>query len=193
MSLMQVAKWNYLRNGLVYNEELEINMLNEEEQEFKDALKMYFDSTNSLFNETACLDAVVDMVDAYCDFTFVYYGTKVKSMGTLANIDLSSKLSIMNTMLTEVLITHGVDMFQKMEAPIIEQCMSLVIEANEAKPIKKTKAKVSKGSDWKDPKQAIKELLVEKGFIADIGEAMKQLKDRIESHVKPKKIDIKDL
>jgi hypothetical protein len=41
MSIIEIGKWNYLRNGLEYNPELEQNMLDEEAKEFKDAFTAY--------------------------------------------------------------------------------------------------------------------------------------------------------
>jgi len=199
MSLLQIAKWNYKRNNLKLNVELEENMLNEEEQEFQDALKDYIISTEASdvlpeFKDESILWAVVDMVDSYCDYTFVYYGTMVKAMGTNHIFNIGNKQSIMNTLLTEILITHNVNMFEHGKPPILDTCMEAVIEANEAKPIKKTKGKVSKGKKWKDPKERIKEILVEAGFVGDPKKALEALKDRLQDLAKKKQvIPVEDL
>ena len=199
MSLLQIAKWNYKRNNLQLNVELEENMLNEEEQEFQDALKDYIISTEASdvlpeFKDESILWAVVDMVDSYCDYTFVYYGTMVKAMGTNHIFNIGNKQSIMNTLLTEILITHNVNMFEHGKPPILDTCMEAVIEANEAKPIKKTKGKVSKGKKWKDPKERIKEILVEAGFVGDPKKALEALKDRLQDLAKKKQvIPVEDL
>jgi len=199
MSLLQIAKWNYKRNNLELNVELEENMLNEEEKEFQEALKDYIVSTEATdtlpeFKDESILWAVVDMVDAYCDYIFVYYGTMVKAMGTNHTFNIGNKQSIMNTLLTEVLISHNVNMFEHGKPPILDTCMEAVIEANEAKPIKKTKGKVSKGKKFKDPKEKIKEILLEAGFVADPEKALEALKDRLQDLAKKKQvIPVEDL
>lgn len=197
MSIIEIGKWNYLRNGLEYNPELEQNMLDEEAKEFKDAFTAYLALTTSdaYYAEDTLLDEVVDMVDAYCDYMYVYTGTALKSIGMKA-IDASHTQSVMHSVLTEVLLTHGVRMYDgKGTLPLLEEAFQYVIQANNKKPLTKTKGKVSKGKDFKDPKALIKELLKAKGFVADAEEALENYKKSIEEAIstKPKQIDINEI
>jgi len=187
MSLKQIAKWNYDRNGLQLDVELERDMLEEEATEFRDGLKHYlFESDVNILPALKgdyVLDAVVEMVDAYCDYTFVYYGTQVKLLGSGKIVDVGSTQSIMHTLLTEILVTHNVTMFEYGEQPFIDMCMADVIEANMAKPIKKTKGKVTKGKKWIDPKDKIRQRLLDSGFIADETLALVGLKEQLHKRV----------
>lgn len=197
MSIIEIGKWNYLRNGLEYNPELEQNMLDEEAKEFKDAFTTYLALTTSdaYYAEDTLLDEVVDMVDAYCDYMYVYTGTSLKAIGMKA-IDASHTQSVMHSVLTEVLLTHGVRMYDgKGTLPLLEEAFQYVIEANNKKPLTKTKGKVTKGKDFIDPKVRIKELLQAKGFVADAEEALDNYKKAIEEAVgtKPKQIDINEI
>lgn len=197
MSIIEIGKWNYLRNGLEYNPELEQNMLDEEAKEFKDAFTTYLALTTSdaYYAEDTLLDEVVNMVDAYCDYMYVYTGTALKSIGMKA-IDASHTQSVMHSVLSEVLLTHGVRMYDgKGTLPLIEEAFQYVIEANNKKPLTKTKGKVTKGKDFKDPKVLIKELLKAKGFVADAEEALENYKKSIEEAIstKPKQIDINEI
>lgn len=197
MSTIDIGKWNYLRNGLEYNPELEQNMLDEEAKEFKDAFTTYLALTTSdaYYAEDTLLDEVVDMIDAYCDYMYVYTGTALKSIGMKA-IDASHTQSVMHSVLTEVLLTHGVRMYDgKGTLPLLEEAFQYVIQANSKKPLTKTKGKVAKGKDFKDPKVLIKELLRAKGFVADAEEALDNYKKAIEEAVgtKPKQISIDEI
>lgn len=197
MSIIEIGKWNYLRNGLEYNPELEQNMLDEEATEFKDAFTAYLAITtsDSYYTEDTLLDEIVDMVDAYCDYMYVYTGTSLKAIGS-KHIDASHTQSVMHSVLTEVLLTHGVRMYDgKGTLPLLEEAFQYVIEANNKKPLTKTKGKVTKGKDFIDPKALIKELLQAKGFVADAEEALDNYKKAIEEVVgtKPKQININEI
>mgnify|MGYP003591597048 CR=1 FL=1 len=134
-------------------------------------MKDYFEQMicENLFKTAAVEGAVVEMVDAYCDFMYVYTGTCLKSIGTDCTLDYSHKQSLMNSVLQEILVTHGVKLYDKRKAelPFIEQCYAYVMDANDKKPITKTKGKVVKGKDFVDPKQQIRDLLIERGFLAN--------------------------
>lgn len=159
MSLLRIAKWNYERNGLVYNNELEDRLFAEESNEFSTAFTQY------LANPLTKLDCIVDMIDGYCDSFFVYSGTIAKQL--CSNTTLTSKqyeLNIMNSIITEVVLKHNVKVYDEDKPYLMDLCMQYVIEANEKKPKSKTTGKVKKGSDWVDPKTLIMELLVDRGF-----------------------------
>lgn len=159
MSLLSIAKWNYERNKLEYRAELEDAMYAEEVKEYKDGLEVY------LSNPLTKLECIVDMVDGYCDATFVHYGTIAKQLGHTKLSDRNYELSIMNTIITEILVTHKVKMYVDEGYPTIDMCMQAVIDANQAKPKVKTKTKVKKGEDWVDPKEQILSLLLERGYL----------------------------
>lgn len=187
MSIVNIGKWNYMRNGLNLNTELEHNMLLEEEAEFAKGMKDYFEqiTCDNLFKAEFVVDAVVEMVDAYCDFMYVYTGTCLKTIGTDYTIDCSHKQSLMNSVLQEILVTHGVKLYDRMKAelPFIEQCYSFVMDANDKKPITKTKGKVVKGDTFIDPKLRIKELLLERGFLANPDEALERYRSELAEKV----------
>lgn len=176
MSLLEVAKWNNDRNGLVFNAELERNMLDEEAKEFQDGLKDYLG--DSLFK----LEAVVEMIDAYCDFNFVYTGTICKAIAEPGWVDEEKRMTYMNTFIIEALFKHGVTIFDGNGKSVIDEAMGFVIEANKAKPINKTSGKVTKGKDWKDPKELIKQVILDRGWDEDT-EAVKAKREA--SRAKP--------
>lgn len=163
MGLLEITKWNYKRNKLALDVELEKAMLLEEELEFKDALLEYLDDSQL---PQFSLDAVVDMVDAYCDYSFVYTGSVAKSLGTEAWFkDCEERMKFMNSYIIEALLEHKVQVMDITTGKsVIDEAMQYVIDANNAKPVKKTKGKVAKGSDWVDPKEKIKESLLTRGW-----------------------------
>ena len=198
--ITDIAKFNYLRNSLELSKELEESMLIEEEQEFIEAYKTYLEfvyiKTDILpqFKEDAILDCLVDMTDAYCDYMYVYYGTLLKYLGTGEVYDRTQKQTLMNTILIETLVRHGIKVYEQGKVPITDKAMSIVTEANDNKPIKKTKGKVSKGKAWRDPKEGIKELLLDRGFQGDPEAVLEGIRKKIEEATKePEVIDIKDI
>jgi len=175
MSLIEIAKWNYDRNDLECDFELEENMFDEEAYEFKIALKDYLRDDN-LFKQTA----VVDMIDAYCDCNFVHSGSIAKAINNFMYLnveDREKQMIYMNTFIIEALVRHGVKVYDKKGKSIIDYAMGYVIEANKNKPKDKTKNKVEKGKDWVDPKKRIEDLLDERGFNSDV-EEVKRLREQ---------------
>lgn len=192
MSIVNIGKWNYMRNGLKFDRDLETQMLEEEEAEFAKGMKDYFEqmTCDSPSKEELVTDAVVEMVDAYCDFMYVYTGTCLKSIGTGVTMDYSHKQSLLNSVLQEILVTHGVKLYDKRKAelPFIEQCYSFVMDANDKKPTTKTKGKVAKGSDFVDPKHQIRDLLIDRGFLANPDEALERYRNEIAERVDVAKV-----
>ena len=159
--MLKVIQWNYDRNGLELNPKLEYDMLLEEEKEFKEALEGYLDNSTLL----AKIDYVVDLIDAYCDYNFVFGGTVYKYMGTEESINvdvLENKIKYMRVIISDILV-HKHEVYDVMT--VLNEAMDLVVEANEAKPIKKSEGKVTKGESWVDPKIQIQELLEAKGWV----------------------------
>lgn len=146
--ILTIAKWNFDRKSNNFNRELEERMLQEEALEFKEALQDYWKATS----EKTKQKAIVDLIDAYCDFTFVLYGSEYKMLGADVSIDLSRYHNQSNYMLN-VLQSIGVKL------PTINKSINYVIEANNRKGTKKVRGKIQKGSDWYDPKDKIFDLL----------------------------------
>lgn len=143
---LDVARWNYKRNGLEGDIENEINMFDEEVEEWNLALKQYLEGT--LFVD----DVLTDLVDALCDTVFVNSGSKSKGFFRSNSNDI---IAYMVEVTNEVLLEQGIN-----PSYVIGLALELVVRANELKPTKKVKGKVSKGNEWVDPKVKIKELLL---------------------------------
>jgi len=148
---MRVAKWNFDRNNTSFDMELELNMLAEEAQEFKDGMIDYFNAIKGIDQE-AILDAKVELVDAYADSLFVFRGTQFKVLGTM--IDFSGVQETLDYMVHILKSINISDM-------VLDEAYNLVVEANEAKGTQKVNGKIQKGEDWFDPKHAIRKLLTD--------------------------------
>ena len=146
--ILNIAKWNFDRNNTNFFRDLEETMLQEEALEFKDGLQDYWCAPSEHLKQTA----IVDMVDAYCDFVFVLYGTEYKMLGADVAIDLSRYHNQANYM-SKCLESLGIDY------KTLNKSLELVIEANSRKGTKKVKGKIQKGSDWYDPKDKIHDLM----------------------------------
>lgn len=146
----RIYDWNMVRGMLDkgFNPALQTKMLTEESREFHDAYKE---------------QDMVGMIDAYCDFIFVLRGAQASLIATDFGEDYhayKTALDIVNgatnqgfmllELLTKLVPVGPVD---------INQCLSYVIDANEAKPATKKGGKVIKGNEWVDPKFKIKMLL----------------------------------
>lgn len=197
--IQQIAEFNYKRNGFKVDEALEEQMLLEEEAEFADAYKTYLllmmeaDVLPTMKGE-AILDTLVDMVDGYCDFNYVYYGTLLKYLGTGLIYDKTQKQTMLSTIITELLVNHGIEVHRKGERGCLEKAMQFVLEANDKKPLIKTTKKVKKGEAFVDPKELIRELLIDRGYNPDKEAVIDSIKKKIEEAMKPREIiDIKDL
>lgn len=157
-SYLGTMQWNEDRNLMNLNLKLENDMLEEEKKEFWDDFK--------IFRETlpgeAKLNALVGMVDAACDYTFVAIGTdsKVAQSFTTLNdkmiihalkADAEKQIGLMNGILVQ-LIGNNLN---------IDSCYDMVLNANNLKPNKQDKnGKNEKGTEWIDPKGLIKEYLL---------------------------------
>lgn len=170
-SYLGTMQWNEERNLMNLNLKLENDMLEEEKKEFWDDFK--------IFRETppgdAKLNALVGMVDAACDYTFVAIGTdsKVAQNFTTLNdkmiinalkADAEKQLGLMNGILSQLIGNY----FE------VDKCYDMVLAANNLKPNKQDKnGKNEKGSEWVDPKGPIKEYLltipgIEEYYIDDV-------------------------
>ena len=148
---MQVAEWNYKRNNTNFSSELELRMLAEEAQEFKDGLAMYFNA----ISDEGHLAALVELVDAWADYQFVLQGSIYKYLGSSEPFAWDS-VRVQEKYMYELLnVTLGI------EATTLNSCLQFVIIANNNKGTEKVNGKIQKGSDWVDPKGVIRGLLNE--------------------------------
>lgn len=151
--MLRVAHWNYKRDNRNFDKDLELRMLSEEAQEFKDGLEMYFEAIEC--NEDP-MDAIVEMVDAWCDYRFVRSGSLFKVLGSSISFDWKS-IEAQELYMYNILTKTSIDL----DPNILEKCFDKVIEANNAKGTTKVNGKVQKGDDWEDPKVVIFRLLQE--------------------------------
>lgn len=163
---LATRNWNIDRNYIKFDAELENKMLEEEKAEFF----LDFEKYTALGKNTPeCisdkLDAVVGIVDALCDFIFVFSGTETKVSLSNMSLDDKAKYSIiritaerdMNLMMSLTLNILG----QKFD---IDTCYDMVVEANNLKPSKtNADGKGVKGDKWVDPKHKIKQYLIDLG------------------------------
>lgn len=168
---IRVAKWNDgpvpvelgggTRNNNVCNPPFDLALNTEEIKEFYKAL------VNS---------DLVEMVDAYADTKFVYYGILYK-LGNLTtsykaiNIDSFKKI-VEDTIYNLKYIRMQLEsMYQilytfKIYTDILDKAFDIVCDANEQKgTVKNEYGKTIKGSKWVNPAESIKELLERNGLI----------------------------
>mgnify|MGYP003585073594 CR=1 FL=1 len=159
--LTSIAVWNLNRGNINYNKvdfDLEARMLSEERVEYYTAYDAYLDSNIEDMTEEF-FDIITEMVDAIADYQFVYGGTVAKisrahntmpdnrQIATLTSI-AQNDLNIMIQILVDLVAPYGV--------LNLDECLDMVIEANEAKGTEKIDGKIQKGPDWVDPKVTIK-------------------------------------
>ena len=168
---IRVAKWNDgpvpvelgggTRNNNVCNTPFDLALNTEEIKEFYKAL------VNG---------DLVEMVDAYADTKFVYYGILYK-LGNLTtsysaiNID-SFKEIVEDTIYNLKYIRMQLEsMYQilytfKIYTDILDKAFDIVCDANEQKgTVKNEYGKTIKGSKWVNPAESIKELLERNGLL----------------------------
>lgn len=157
-SYLGTMQWNKERGLTSLNLELENTMLEEEKKEFYDD----FDNFNNSTPSEEKIDALVGMVDALCDYTFVAIGTDSKVAKNTLSIqnkvivnalksDIEKQLGLMEGILRQLL---G-NVFD------VDTCYNFVLEANNKKPNKQDPdGKNIKGDTWEDPKGEIKKYLL---------------------------------
>lgn len=150
--------WNEERHLMGLNLKLENDMLEEEKKEFWDDFKIFRECSAG----DAKLNALVGMVDAHCDYTFVAIGTDAKAAQNNTSLndkiiinalkaDIEKQMGLMGGILTKIL--------GNVYNP--EICYNLVLEANKLKPKEKdANGKNVKGTQWVDPKGKIKDYLL---------------------------------
>ena len=163
MKLLDVAKWNYPRNELNAESQLDIHMFDEEVAEFQDAYRLYMKLQGEkdayipeLYEDTA-IDVCTEMLDAWGDAVFVAEGWLSKEManGTpnsinIANTHTGTTLDLMLKSINEILMAEFT-----YEYFDYNKVTGYILTANNAKPLTKTKSKVKKGKKWVDPKEQI--------------------------------------
>jgi hypothetical protein len=161
----RIIDWNRDRNSLIFDPNMEIQMLSEEAREFMLATNL------------------VDRLHEYCDFIFVAVGTFAKLVGdssfggvhpqsvlnarsfiNLLKEFIQDNYHMMDQMLLGELATihNGYDYNDVRR--IIDEALTIVVEANEAKPLTKTEGKVIKGPDYVSPRTQILGLLRDRGW-----------------------------
>lgn len=157
-SYLGTMEWNEIRGLVTLNLELENDMLEEEKKEFYDDFAIF----KSQKAGTKKLDALVGMVDALCDYTFVAIGTDSKVAKNTLSIqnkvivnalksDMEKQIGLMESILRQ-LIGNVFD---------FDVCYTYVLEANNKKPNKQDpNGKNVKGDVWEDPKGDIKKYLL---------------------------------
>lgn len=163
MKLTDVAKWNYKRNELQVEGQLDIDMFDEEFAEYQEAYKVYMRAQEDkqayipeLYEDTI-IALFTDMLDAWGDAVFVAEGWLSKELMSgspnsinIANAHTGVTLDLMLKTINELMMAEFTyEMFD------YNKVLDYILEANNAKPIKKTNGKVAKGKKWKDPKERI--------------------------------------
>lgn len=151
-------KWNEDRDLMNLNLKLENDMLEEEKKEFWDDFKIF---RESMAGDNK-LNALVGMVDAHCDYTFVAIGMDAKVAQNFTS--LNDKL-IINALKNDAEKQMGLmaGILTKIIGNVYDATIpyNLVLKANELKPKKKDKnGKNEKGTQWVDPKGPIKDYLL---------------------------------
>lgn len=169
---IRIIDWNRIRNGLECKPSLEYKMLSEEAREF-------FMAEN-----------IVDRLDAYADFEFVWQGTKAKFLACDAEVasqwlngwqenyialvdyhDLvvDEMFNILSEELVPLLPIKLVDSAGSYESAvgrILSHVLDIVVEANEAKGTEKNaEGKIQKGPDYVPPENTILDYLFDIGVI----------------------------
>ncbi len=161
---IDTQKWNLVRDNTRFVAVKEIKMLEEEKLEFSLAKNKWYllDGTESREYK---LDLVVEMVDAVCDYMFVYVGTEFKVGYNTLNIEEMKEFNAIKSVVENQLnsmqgILNNI-LGQKVD---LSYCYQLVLEANNAKPSTKNEDdKVQKGTEWVDPKYKIMDYLISLG------------------------------
>ena len=152
----RIIDWNHERNGLKFNIDLEVKLLQEESSEFMTA------------------NTLVERVQEFSDFLFVYTGTVAKySAVTFNKADsfqnlfqkmaevqtwAEERMSMMSRMVVKELELLRADEDQINN--ILFGALKAVVEANEAKGTEKDEnGKVVKGPDYVSPVTAIQTLI----------------------------------
>ena len=152
----RVRQWNLERNGLHYNALLEKSMLKEEFKEYLEATTL------------------VDRIDAWCDFVFVYLGTVAKyqyfwstvtedtnyTIGYKTYLDRLEELESFFYSVTNDIVSDLRAEFMCDKEYLFDTCMTFVCDANDKKKAdKNSNGKIKKGVDWVDPKEKIRDFL----------------------------------
>ena len=138
----RIIDWNYERNELVLDSNLEINMLAEEAKEYFDA------------------KTFVDRVDAVCDIIFVGVGTLAKTANAyhLSAKELFAPIDFILTDFVGRVEAEGLnsDVFMQM----LGESLDAVISANEEKGTEKTPdGKIKKPEGFVPPEDRITDII----------------------------------
>jgi len=159
----RTVEWNMKRNKLEYDVKLERKMLHEEFREFMEA------------------ETLVDRLDAFVDFMFVFIGTEAKYLYSinhmingepLAHTDVQYLLNVDSYYeYMEQQVKHEVVNFlfdneiseyfcYDVAGEVITKVYEIVLEANEQKTQVGADGKITKPADFYPPEGKIQELLI---------------------------------
>lgn len=130
------------------------------------------------FYKAMAKEDIVEMVDAYADTLFVYYGILYK-LGNLTISYTAVEIDAFKKAVDDTIFTinyvrnHLESMFVIMGAKygitnktILDKAFDIVCEANEQKGTAKDQhGKTMKGPKWVNPAETIKQLLIDEGII----------------------------
>lgn len=130
------------------------------------------------FYKAMAREDIVEMVDAYADTLFVYYGILYK-LGNLSTSYSAINIDVFKKTVDDTIVTlnyvrnHLESMFAIMGAKygitnktILDKAFDIVCEANEQKGTAKDQhGKTMKGPKWVNPAETIKQLLIDEGII----------------------------
>lgn len=152
----RIVDWNHKRNILQFDANLEAQLLNEEVQEFYNAI------------------STLERLHEFCDFLFVAQGTYAKllteDMRTLHSMSyMMETLDPLNTYIQAAYKQMKTILYDELLAVIpsideidrlVAASLACVCDANEAKTAEKNAdGKIVKGQNYTPPKEAIRELL----------------------------------
>ena len=149
---LRILDWNRDRNGLVFDGALESLMLLEEANEFFHA------------------DSVVDRIDAYCDYLFVWNGTVSKFFACTAPAMEWQDFNTCEEYVGRTLKAMEDILFPELEMlssarynwnyELKNTFLEIIVAANEAKGYEKDESgKVMKGADYVAPEDTIAQTL----------------------------------
>lgn len=156
--LISIGVWNLERGnaplGGKVDFDLEIRMLSEEKNEFYIELDQLISGGSDLLGTDQWYKLVAKMADAIADLQFVYGGTVSKiSRAVLTMPDTRQSASLQQFVQNELNLM--VQIFTDMTSPYgnvnLDECLDLVIDANQKKGKDKVNGKIQKGPDWVDP------------------------------------------
>lgn len=171
--IFDVATWNRDRGNAIIHAavdfDLEIRMLSEEKNEFYVDFDALVDSGAEPLSDIWHLH-IARMADAIADFQFVYAGTVAKvSRAKMTMPDVRQAASLAQFVQNEMNIM--IQLFLDLTSPYVnvnlDECLDIVIDANDKKGTEKVNGKIQKGPDWVDPITTIEKYIRSQVLVAE--------------------------